>query len=41
MNWNSADYAGMLPIPLRFSGLVDDILKEVDGEPEAKYKYYI
>jgi hypothetical protein len=41
MNWNSADYAGPLPIPLRFSGLMGDILKEVDNEPEAKYKYYM
>jgi hypothetical protein len=41
MNWNSADYAGLLPIPLRFSGLVGDIPKEADGEPEAKYKYYM
>jgi hypothetical protein len=41
MNWNSADYAGLLPIPLRFSRLVGDILKEVDGEPETKYKYYM
>ncbi len=41
MNWNSADYAGLIPIPLRFSRLVGDILKEVVGEPEAKYKYYM
>lgn len=41
MNWNSANYAGLMPIPLRFSQLVGDILKEVTGEPEAKYKYYM
>jgi hypothetical protein len=41
MNWNSANFAGLMPIPLRFSRLVGDILKEVAGEPEAKYKYYM
>lgn len=41
MNWNSANYAGLMPIPLRFSRLVGDILKEVTEEPEAKYKYYM
>lgn len=41
MNWNSADYAGLFPIPMRFSTLVGDILKEVIGDPEAKYKYYM
>ena len=41
MNWNSANYVGLLPIPMRFSSLVGDILKEVDGKAEAKYKYYM
>jgi hypothetical protein len=35
------DYAGLYPISMRFSKLVGDILKEVIGEAEAKYKYYM
>jgi len=43
MNWNSANYSGLLPITLRFSKLVGDILREVpEGEdPQPKYKYYM
>lgn len=41
MNWNSANMAGLLPITLRFARSVGDILREVQGEPEAKYKYYM
>lgn len=43
MNWNSADFNGLMPITLRFSRLVGDILREVkDGrDPEPKYKYYM
>lgn len=43
MNWNSADMSGLMPITLKFSRLVGDILKEVDPNviPEPKYKYYI
>lgn len=42
MNWNSANMGGLMPITLRFSRLVGDILREVpeSQEPEAKYKYY-
>jgi hypothetical protein len=43
MNWNSANMSGLLPITLRFSRLVGDILRELppDQEPEPKYKYYM
>ena len=43
MNWNSANFAGLMPITLRFSRLVGDILREVpsDQKPEPKYKYYM
>jgi hypothetical protein len=43
MNWNSANMSGLMPITLRFSRLVSDVLREVpDGlEPESKYKYYM
>lgn len=43
MNWNSADFNGLMPITLRFSRLVGDILREVkDGnDAEPKYKYYM
>jgi hypothetical protein len=42
MNWNSANMGGLMPITLRFSKLVGDILREVPEtqEPEPKYKYY-
>jgi hypothetical protein len=43
MNWNSANFSGLMPITLRFSRLVGDILREVPTEqiPERKYKYYM
>ena len=44
MNWNSANFSGLLPITLRFSRLVSEILKEFpDGsaDPSPKYKYYM
>lgn len=43
MNWNSANMAGLMPITLRFSRLVGDILREVpeDQIPQPKYKYYM
>ena len=43
MNWNSANVAGLMPITLRFSRLVGDILREVPASqvPEPKYKYYM
>ena len=43
MNWNSANLAGLMPITLRFSKLVGDILREIpdDQVPQPKYKYYM
>ncbi len=43
MNWNSANFSGLMPITLRFSRLVGDILREVPSaqKPERKYKYYM
>lgn len=42
MNWNSAGFAGALPITVRFSRLVGDIMREVpaDREPEPQFKFY-
>jgi hypothetical protein len=43
MNWNSANFGGLLPITLRFSRLVGEILREVppDRIPNPKYKFYM
>lgn len=43
MNCNSANMSGLMPITLRFSRLVGEILREVaPGEtPQPKYKYYM
>lgn len=43
MNWNSANFCGAMPITLRFSRLVGQILREMpdDVEPNPKYKYYV
>ncbi|MGD1091459.1 MAG: hypothetical protein ABSB35_05625 [Bryobacteraceae bacterium] len=43
MNWNSANMHGLMPITLRFSRLVGDVLREIpeDQEPEPKYKFYM
>ena len=44
MNWNSARMYGLMPITLRFSRLVGDILREFPtngGEPSPKYKFYM
>lgn len=43
MNWNSANMFGLMPITLRFSRLVGDILREVPEHetPQAKYLYYM
>jgi hypothetical protein len=42
MNWNWAGFAGALPITIRFSRLVGDIMKEIpaDREPEPQFKFY-
>jgi hypothetical protein len=43
MNWNSANMAGLMPITLRFSRLVGDILREVPETetPQPNYRYYM
>lgn len=43
MNWNSAGFAGLMPITIRFSRLVGDIMREIpaDEEPEPQFRYYI
>jgi hypothetical protein len=43
MNWNSAGFAGKLPVTLRFAEFVGDILKEIpsDREPLPQFKFYI
>ena len=42
MNWNSAGFAGALPITVRFSRLVGDIMREVppNREPQPQFKFY-
>jgi hypothetical protein len=42
MNWNSAGFAGALPITIRFSRLVGDIMREVPAnrEPQPQFKFY-
>jgi hypothetical protein len=42
MNWNSAGFGGLLPITLRFSRLVGDIMREIppDRDPLPQFKYY-
>ena len=43
MNWNAANFAGLLPITLRFSELVGEILREIpeDREPLPQFKFYM
>ncbi len=43
MNWNSANFGGLLPITLRFSRLVGEIMKEVPSnvDPLPQFKYYM
>jgi len=43
LNWNSAMFAGLLPIPLRFAKRIGDVLREVpeDLDPLPNFKYYI
>ena len=43
LNWNSAFLGGALPITLRFSRLVGEILRELPAgqEPLPQFKYYI
>jgi hypothetical protein len=43
MNWNSASFGGLLPITLRFSKLVGEIMKEIPipQDPQPQFKYYM
>jgi hypothetical protein len=43
LNWNSANFAGKLPVTLRFAELVGDIMKEIpaEREPLPQFKFYI
>lgn len=43
MNWNSAEFAGQMPITVRFSQLVGDIMREIppSQEPLPQFKYYM
>jgi len=43
MNWNSARLGGLMPITIRFSQLVGDIMREipVEREPLTNFKYYM
>jgi len=43
MNWNSSKVGGQLPITLRFSQRVGDIMREIpsDREPLTNFKFYI
>lgn len=43
MNWNSARLGGLLPITLRFSDLVGEIMREIPigRDPLAQFKFYM
>jgi hypothetical protein len=43
VNWNSANFCGLMPITLRFARLVGDVLKEVPDNqvPNPRYAYYM
>jgi hypothetical protein len=43
MNWNSSRLGGVMPISLRFSRLVGDIMREIppDREPLTNFKFYM
>jgi len=43
LNWNSARLGGLLPITIKFSELVGDVLREIppDREPLPQFKFYI
>jgi hypothetical protein len=42
MNWNSAGFCGALPVTIRFSRMVGDIMREIpaDREPMPQFKFY-
>jgi hypothetical protein len=43
MNWNSSRLGGLLPITIRFSRLVGNIMREIpaDREPLSNFKFYM
>jgi hypothetical protein len=41
MNWNSADFGGLLPITLKFATLVGEIMKEVPKTQLARAEAYL
>lgn len=43
LNWNSANLGGLMPITLKFSRLVGDVLREMpEGEaPRPQFKFYV
>ncbi len=43
MNWNSAEYAGGMPITLRFARRVGEIMSEIpeDETPQPSYRFYM
>jgi hypothetical protein len=43
LNFNSAAFGGLLPITIKFSRLVGEIMREVpkDREPLPQFKFYI
>jgi hypothetical protein len=43
MNWNSASFAGLLPITLKFAMRVGEIMREIPStrEPLPQFKYYM
>lgn len=43
MNWNSSRLGGLLPITIKFSQLVGDIMREIpaDREPLTNFKFYM
>jgi hypothetical protein len=42
MNWNSAGFAGALPVTIRFARSVGDIMRDIpaDREPMPQFKFY-
>ena len=43
MNWNSSALGGLMPITIRFSNMVADIMREIpQGQiPLASYRFYM
>jgi hypothetical protein len=43
MNWNSARYAGRMPVTHEFADRVGEVLNEIgpDRQPEPKYAFYM